>query len=244
MDKLSESAPENTTSTVSEMSMTSIVLAALLGFIVMAIILLLRRRSLGRRDFLLTGLSESGKTAIFMQLMHKKFPSTFISITENVGEYCSGRLSGRLVDIPGHYRVRDKSFNQYKRTAKGIIFVVDSATVQKEIRDVADALHGILADAATQSCPILILCNKQDLSTTKGAQVIKSILEKEMNIVRITRSRKLESVIEESDSKTVFLGKEGKDFEFSHLHQNVQFYECSAKENQLSNLSDWIDRML
>ncbi|CAD7002778.1 unnamed protein product [Ceratitis capitata] len=225
MDKLSENAPENTTSTVSEMSMTSIVLAALLGFIVMAIILLLRRRSLGRRDFLLTGL-------------------------KNVGEYCSGRLSGRLVDIPGHYRVRDKSFNQYKRTAKGIIFVVDSATVQKEYATWLSmlhkylALHGILADAATQSCPILILCNKQDLSTTKGAQVIKSILEKEMNIVRITRSRKLESVIEESDSKTVFLGKEGKDFEFSHLHQNVQFYECSAKENQLSNLNDWIDRML
>lgn len=73
-----------------------------------------------------------------MQMMHKKFPDTFTSITENVGEYRSGRMSGRLVDIPGHYRVRDKCFDQYKRTAKGLIFVVDSVTVQKDVRDVAE----------------------------------------------------------------------------------------------------------
>nr|XP_014087185.1 signal recognition particle receptor subunit beta [Bactrocera oleae] len=244
MDKIPESARENTTSKVSELNMTTILVAAVLGFIVMAIILLLRRRSLGRRDFILTGLSESGKSAIFMQMMHKKFPDTFTSITENVGEYRSGRMSGRLVDIPGHYRVRDKCFDQYKRTAKGLIFVVDSVTVQKDVRDVADALYSVLADPATQSCPFLVLCNKQDLSTAKGAQVIKSVLEKEMNIVRVTRSRKLQSVGEDNASKPVFLGKESKDFEFSHINQNVQFFECSAKDNQLNNLSDWIDRML
>ncbi|XP_011200156.1 signal recognition particle receptor subunit beta [Bactrocera dorsalis] len=244
MDTIPESAQENTTSKVSELNMTTVLVAAVLGFIVMAIILLLRRRSFGRRDFILTGLSESGKSAIFMQMMHKKFPDTFTSITENVGEYRSGRMSGRLVDIPGHYRVRDKCFDQYKRTAKGLIFVVDSVTVQKDVRDVADALYSVLADPAIQSCPFLVLCNKQDLSTAKGAQVIKSILEKEMNIVRVTRGRKLQSVGEDNMSKPVFLGKEGKDFEFSHINQNVQFFECSAKDNQLNNLSDWIDRML
>ncbi|XP_053955414.1 signal recognition particle receptor subunit beta [Anastrepha ludens] len=244
MDKISENARENPTLKISELNMTPILLAAILGFIVMAIILILRRRSLGRRDFLLIGLSESGKSAIFMQMLHNKFPDTFTSITENVGEYHSGRMSGRLVDIPGHYRVRDKCFDQYKRSAKGIIFVVDSVTVQKEVRDVADALYSVLTDPATLACPLLVLCNKQDLSTSKGAQVIKSILEKEMNIVRVTRSRKLQSVGEEDGSKPVFLGKEGKDFEFSHIQQNVQFDESSAKENQLNNLSDWIDRML
>lgn len=244
MDKIPESAQENTTSKVSELNMIPVLVAAVLGFIVMAIILLLRRRSLGRRDFILTGLSESGKSAIFMQMMYKKFPDTFTSITENVGEYRSGHMSGRLVDIPGHYRVRDKCFDQYKRTAKGLIFVVDSVTVQKDVRDVADALYSVLSDPTIESCPFLVLCNKQDLSTAKGAQVIKSILEKEMNIVRVTRSRKLQSVGEDNTPKPVFLGKEGKDFEFSHISQNVQFFECSAKDNQLNNLSDWIDRML
>lgn len=54
----------------------------------------------------------------------------------------------------------------------------------------------------------------------------------------------MQSVGEDNASKPVFLGKESKDFEFSHINQNVQFFECSAKDNQLNNLSDWIDRML
>ncbi|XP_067642882.1 signal recognition particle receptor subunit beta [Eurosta solidaginis] len=243
MDKMNENTRENTEN-LSELNMTPILLAAVLGFVIMAIILILRKRSLGRRDFLLTGLSESGKSAIFMQILYNKFPNTLTSITENVGEYRSGRSSGRLIDIPGHYRVRNKYFDQFKHSAKAIIFVVDSVTVQKEVRDVADVLYSVLADVATQSCPVLVLCNKHDLSTAKGAQVIKSILEKEMNIVRSTRSRKLQSVGEEDASKPLCLGKEGKDFEFSHVQQNVQFIECSAKENQLNNLSDWIERLL
>jgi len=104
----------------------------------LAIFVILRRRSTGRKDFLLTGLSESGKSAIFMQLLHGKFPVTFTSIKENVGDYQVGNSSVRLVDIPGHYRVRDKCLELYKHRAKGIVFVVDSVTAQKDIRDVAE----------------------------------------------------------------------------------------------------------
>lgn len=73
-----------------------------------------------------------------MQLLHGKFPATFTSIKENVGDYQAGGSSVKLVDIPGHYRVRDKCFELYKDRAKGIVFVVDSVSVQKEIRDVAE----------------------------------------------------------------------------------------------------------
>ncbi|XP_037939344.1 signal recognition particle receptor subunit beta [Teleopsis dalmanni] len=229
---------------LSEIDYTPILLAAAVGFVIIAIFVILKRRGSSRRDFMFAGLCESGKTAIFMQMLYKKFPDTFTSTTENVGEYTSGRMSGRLVDIPGHYRVRDKYFDQYKRTAKGIIFVVDAVTAQKEIRDVADALYTILCDGATVSCPFLVLCNKQDLPTAKSAQVIRAILEKELNIVRDTRSRKLQSVGDNETSKFVYLGKEGRDFEFTQLQQNIQFFECSAKANELSNVSDWIDRML
>ena len=64
------------------------------------------------------------------------------------------------------------------------------------------------------------------------------------NIVRDTRSRKLQSVGDEDTSKPVYLGKPGRDFEWSHLQQNIQFYEGSAKEGQLNDLTDWLDRML
>lgn len=73
-----------------------------------------------------------------MRVLHNKFPETFTSIKENVGDYKIGGFTGRMVDIPGHYRVREKCFDQYKKTAKGIIFVLDSVTIQKDIRDVAE----------------------------------------------------------------------------------------------------------
>ncbi|ALC43508.1 SrpRbeta [Drosophila busckii] len=244
MDKLSEKTREKPTIKLTEMDPTPILIALVLGFLVVALFVILRRRSTGRRDFLLTGLSEAGKSAIFMQLLHGKFPETFTSIKENVGEYRGGHLSARVIDVPGHYRVRDKCFELYKRTTKGIVFVVDSVTVQKDIRDVADSLYTILSDSLTQPCSVLILCNKQDQTTAKSAKVIKTLLEKELHTVRDTRSRKLQSVGDDEVNKPITLGKPGRDFEFAHISQNVQFFECSARDNQLNHLADWLDRML
>ena len=42
------------------------------------------------------------------------------------------------------------------------------------------ALYTILADSATLPCSVIVLCNKQDLTTAKSAEVIKTSLEKEM----------------------------------------------------------------
>lgn len=44
----------------------------------------------------------------------------------------------RIVDLPGQDRLRNKYFDQYKNNAKAIVYVVDSVTIQKEIRDVAE----------------------------------------------------------------------------------------------------------
>ncbi|XP_068148691.1 signal recognition particle receptor subunit beta [Drosophila tropicalis] len=244
MDKLNENGREKKQIKLGEIDTGPILIALLLGFIAVAIFVILRRRSAGRRDFLLTGLSESGKSAVFMQIVHGKLPETFTSIKENVGDYHAGHLSARLIDIPGHYRVRDKCFELYKRKAKGIIFVIDSVTVQKDIRDVADFLYTILSDSTTQPCSVLVLCNKQDQTTAKSAVVIKSLLEKELHTVRDTRSRKLQSVGDDEVNKPITLGKLGRDFEFAHISQNIQFFESSAKDKELSNLTNWIDRML
>lgn len=43
-----------------------------------------------------------------------------------------------MIDLPGQERLRNKFFDQYKSSAKAIIYVVDSVTIQKEIRDVAE----------------------------------------------------------------------------------------------------------
>jgi signal recognition particle receptor subunit beta len=45
-----------------------------------------------------------------------------------------------MIDIPGHERVRGKFFDQYKSNARGIFFMVDASSLQKDIRDVAESV--------------------------------------------------------------------------------------------------------
>lgn len=99
-----------------------------------------KKKSQKRTDLLLTGLCESGKTVIFSQLLHNEFRDTFTSIAENIDEYTfedNGAIL-RVIDIPGHERLRGRFYDQYKKTAKGIVFVIDSVSVQKDVRDVAE----------------------------------------------------------------------------------------------------------
>lgn len=63
------------------------------------------------------------------------------------------------------------------------------------------------------------------------------------NLVRSTRMRQLESV-DDKAKQTVFLGRQGKDFEFAHLSQNVEIAETSAANDDLDNLRDWLDRVV
>ncbi|KAJ0176730.1 hypothetical protein K1T71_007909 [Dendrolimus kikuchii] len=206
-----------------------------------------RRRTV-RKSVLLTGLSDSGKTLLFVRLAYSQYRQTFTSMKENVEEYITSNKSLKIVDLPGQERLRNKFFDQYKNSAKAIVYVVDSVTIQKEIRDVAEYLYTILADPVVQSnCPpLLILCNKQDQPLAKGPQVIKSLLEKEINLVRITKSSQLQSVDPAQTNNAAYLGKIGKDFEFSHLNCKVDVVEGSANAGDDDNpadikaLQDWI----
>ena len=86
------------------------------------------------------------------------------------------------MDIPGHERLRDKFVEQYKDLSRAIIFVIDSATIQQDVRDAAEFLYNILVDpTVTRNSPnILVLCNKQDQTLSKGSNAVRSILEKEL----------------------------------------------------------------
>lgn len=62
------------------------------------------------------------------------------------------------------------------------------------------------------------------------------------NLVRTTRNSQLQSV-DNSTQDIVFLGKKGKDFEFSQLSQNVDVVECSAQKREFEDLSSWIEKI-
>lgn len=227
----------------------------LLSLIVLAVTLIFwwifSRRYTLRNSVLLMGLSDSGKTLLFVRLAYSQYRQTFTSMKENIEEYITSNKTLKIVDLPGQERLRNKFFEQHKSSAKGIVFVIDSINIQKEIRDVAEYLYTILCDPIIQgnTTPLLILCNKQDQPLAKGSQVIKGLLEKEINLVRVTKSNQLQSVDPSEGNTGSFLGKEGKDFEFSHIRNKVEFAECSANTNDDENptdikpLQDWISKL-
>lgn len=62
------------------------------------------------------------------------------------------------------------------------------------------------------------------------------------NLVRNTRQNQLKSV-DNSSNEQVFLGKQGKDFEFSHLSQSIEVIECSSKDNDIDSIHRWLKNL-
>lgn len=99
---------------------------------------LVKRRKAKRTDVLLAGLCDAGKTLLYSLVLNGSEVETFTSLKENFGFLTLQNGIVRLVDLPGHERLRLRLLNTYKHSTKAITFVVDSSTIQKEIKDVAE----------------------------------------------------------------------------------------------------------
>jgi len=218
----------------------------LVGLITLLVLLIWnRRKSLGR-EVLICGSCDSGKTTLLSQLVVGKPVETYTSMVHNSFPWeVEGKPNLNLVDVPGHERIRGGIVEQFSSSARGIVYMVDSNTVSKQVRDVAEYLHSILGNSAIHknSPPVLVVCNKQDGGLAKTAQLIQTLLEKEIEKVRVTSSHQLEG-LEGETSGGVFLGKEGKGFEFKDLSCNVTFVEGTATElDSLSGVKEWLVRI-
>ncbi|XP_064459268.1 signal recognition particle receptor subunit beta-like [Ornithodoros turicata] len=228
--------------------LTIAVLSAVI-VILLTTILLLRKTATVRRAVLIVGLSDSGKTLLYSQLVAQKKVETYTSMKENKSSVDIPKKAPlNLVDLPGNNRIRAKFFDNFKSLARAVIFVVDSSSFSRDVRDVAELLYSLLCDGAiSQHCPpFLIVCNKQDEAMAKSSKVVQSQLEKEMNVLRSTQVSALESTEGQSNNNT-FLGKRGKDFQFMDLKPiAVDFVEFSAaapEESQLSCLRSWLAKV-
>ncbi|MEE6500810.1 hypothetical protein FKM82_003941 [Ascaphus truei] len=157
-----------------------------------------------------------------------------------------------LVDLPGHESLRFKFLEQYKTAARALVFVVDSSAFQREVKEVAEFLYQLLTDSAVlrNAPPLLIACNKQDISMAKSAKLIQQQLEKELNTLRVTRSAAPSTLDSSSSPATTQLGKKGKDFDFSQLPMKVEFLECSTRDSKeeegdanLNNVERWLAKI-
>ncbi|XP_042885346.1 signal recognition particle receptor subunit beta-like [Penaeus japonicus] len=221
-----------------------ILVAVLVGLLTLYILFRLFRSGSKRHGVLLMGLCESGKTQLFSWICHGADVTTVTSMKPSNAEYKIGKKSLTVYDVPGHERIRYAAFEKIKNIAGGIAFLVDSATIQKDVRDVAEFLYTVMCDETIQNGRprILIVCNKQDLPLARSAQLICKMMEKEMNLLRETRSSQLQSTSGTGNNNS-FLGHPGQDFEFGHLGGiKVDFVEAVTKGGEKINpITSWLE---
>jgi signal recognition particle receptor subunit beta len=102
------------------------------------ILFLIKRRGAKRTDVLLAGICDSGKTLLYSLILNGSEVETFTSLKENFGFLTLTNGILRLVDLPGHERLRLRLLDNYKSSTKALVYVIDSSTIQKEIKDVAE----------------------------------------------------------------------------------------------------------
>ncbi|CAH1969580.1 unnamed protein product [Acanthoscelides obtectus] len=226
---------------------TKIFITIFVIVITLVILWLYKRQKSLRKSIVFTGLCDSGKTLTFSQLIYNKYVQTHTSTKENVGTYVVNNEVLRIIDIPGHERLRDKFFDLYKDTVKGIVYIVDSNTIQQDLRDAAEYLYNIMIDPVIQKNQpsLLILCNKQDQTFAKGGSAIKSMFEKELNTLRTTKSSQLESV-DLKAKKVAILGDVNEYFDFAAIGMKVDIAESYAYHKDgsvdINGLKTWFLR--
>ncbi|XP_069474162.1 signal recognition particle receptor subunit beta isoform X2 [Ambystoma mexicanum] len=233
----------------------SVLVALLVVILSMVLWKVVRGRKSSRRAVLLVGLCDSGKTLLFSRLLTGKFKLTQTSITDSTAVYRvknDKSTSLTLIDLPGHESLRLQFLDRFKAAARAIVFVVDSSTFQREVKDVAELLYQLLTDSEVlkNSPPLLVACNKQDITMAKSAKLIQHQLEKELNTLRVTRTAAPSNLDSSNADGAAQLGKKGKDFDFSQLPMKVEFLECSCRDSKeeegdanLSNLEKWLVKM-
>ncbi|XP_060078330.1 signal recognition particle receptor subunit beta-like [Ylistrum balloti] len=229
-----------------------ILVAVAVVFLTIVILLFVSRKGNARHSVLLLGTCDAGKTLLFSRLVKdiRDDVMTVTSMDTNIGNYKvkTKNKSLRIVDVPGHERLRMQYFDKHKHMARGVVFVVDSGTLMKEVKEVAEYLYTCLSDSviSNSTVPVLVACTKSDLTLKKGKDVIKKNLAAEMSIMRVTRSAALQQLEGPAANNNTFLGKRNKDFAFEDLKPlKVDFASCSAQTDNmdLSELESWLEKL-
>uniref|UniRef100_A0A8H7Y2X6 Signal recognition particle receptor subunit beta n=2 Tax=Psilocybe cubensis TaxID=181762 RepID=A0A8H7Y2X6_PSICU len=231
-----EVVPLSTTITPTSLAIASLIVALV---IVAAIFFLTKKSSKSRGNtFLLVGPPDAGKTSILSQLAYSQTLPTQTSMQINsAGVTLSQSKSIRVVDVPGHARLRNQ-FEEYLPETKVVGFVVDASTISRNAPAVAEHLHHILhaltSFPPSQQPPLLvILAHKADLfkstsssnanTSTLAINRVKAILERELEKRRASQS---------GGVNVEGLGEEGERADMGGL-------ECGEKEGSAFKFDEW-----
>ncbi|KAI6045698.1 signal recognition particle receptor beta subunit-domain-containing protein [Pisolithus marmoratus] len=222
---------------------------------------------------LLVGPPDGGKTAILSSFAYNQALPSHTSLQSNSAHVVlSPSKTLRVVDVPGHPRIRDQ-FREHLRGAKAVIFVVDASTVSRNAPAVAEHLHHIF-HAVTSLPPsqpmpkILILAHKTDLvktsvSSSSVSEVaiarVRSILERELEKRKASQTGGIgvESMGAESELELGGLECGGSAFKFSEWEGgDVDFIgtwvevgeskdgEKHGDQDGLRGFKDWLEQVV
>eukprot|EP01136_Pigoraptor_vietnamica_P012609 Opistho-1_new@4055 len=202
-------------------------------------------RGTKRDTVLLLGLCDAGKTALFYALKTGKWVPTCTSMAENAAQIPLDRASRvvPVIDLPGHERLRLKNIERHSRTARAIVFVVDSVHFPAQKRQVAELIHDVLADRAVHRAriPVLVACNKSEIVTARDHASIKADIEKEIDTLRMTQAAAVAG--QDGAAAVEFLGDRNRPFVFSQLRNSVEFAPCSVKEANIAPVVEFLRRV-
>lgn len=166
------------------------------------------------------------------------------STLSDSNQTAQSKKSIKIVDFPGHRRVREDLLTALP-TSGALVFVVDAVTIRSDIRPVAQFLYDLFTNQIVNKAalPVLVACNKQDIVTASRPAEVRSLLEKELDQLRSTRSS---TPVQEGTQRgeEVFLGIEGEAFKLEHLPMEVTFVDSSAKEDELDEVKQWLVKQL
>jgi len=187
---------------------------------------------------LFVGPSDGGKTAILSALTFKQTLPTHASLQINTSFIVLPHKNKtlRVVDIPGHPRIRHQ-YREHFSEAKAVVFVIDASTISRNGAAVAEHLHQILhtfmsLPPSQPSPALLILAHKYDLLMASSSSGPADQLA--INRVRTVLERELEKRRQSQTGGTGVesLGGEEDGSELGGL-------ECSGSGGGTFRFSDW-----
>lgn len=263
----------------------------LISSIIFLKLFLVNKKSIkNNKSILFCGAKDSGKTTLLARVVNAKVDVSLKTQTSQLNNIHPWKGTNantnnstssedhsttfKLIDIPGHERIRTKELEKCISDTKALIFVIDAEKVRDDIRDSAEFLVNILSNPIlypkiSNACKlnVLIICNKQDCAMAKSSNAIKKMLENEIEILKeiegksstkssaqlkatsqLDNDADVTSVdVQKSNIKEIFFSQ--KKFKFEELVKfQVDFVETSCvQENDSYSfrpVDKWLERQV